>query len=111
MAKNRFVGPAAMGLWLVAFACGAAPPSPLEAEQTRLSELVCAAPDRSQVEARLEAEGFMYFLEKDGRSLKGVKHVAAGEGVAKDGALAVAMSFDADGRPADCALTIEPDED
>ena len=108
MATMRYRLTQTMWLLLPAIACGAEPVSNLDAERARVEDLVCTAPDRAAVETRLESEGFMYFLEKDGHSLKGVKHYSAAQGFPQDVSLALAMTFDANGHPADCALVIEP---
>jgi hypothetical protein len=79
----------------------------IESERVRIEGLTCKSQTVADIERQLEAEGFMYSLDKEGKGLIGIKHFATKGSSLVASSLSVKISFDASGRSINCTVSVE----
>jgi hypothetical protein len=88
-------------------ACSGEGDEVIESERVRIQELTCKLQSVADIERQLEAEGFMYSLDKEGKGLIGIKHFATKGSSLVASSLSVRISFDASGRSVNCTVSVE----
>ena len=79
----------------------------IAAEKHRIEALTCQSESVADIERQLDAEGFLYSIQKEEKSLVGIKHFPTKGASLVASSLSVRVSFDASGRPIKCIVAVE----